>query len=106
MQLNKGKCRVLYLSRNNPMDHYRLGADLLGSSSVEKDLVNKMFMSQQRVLVAMKACGCAPSAPGGCWPLAGSDLHSNQDVSSSDGHAGYLYLLGSACQQQLDQIVS
>jgi len=32
------RCRVLHLGRNNPMHQYRLGVDLLESSSVERDL--------------------------------------------------------------------
>ncbi|GAB0189156.1 mitochondrial enolase superfamily member 1 [Grus japonensis] len=49
------------IRRNNPKHQYRLGADLLGSSSVKKDLGvlldNKLSMSKQCALVAKKANG-------------------------------------------------
>jgi len=58
---NKGKCRVRHLGRNNPMHQYRVRADLLESSSEERDLGvlvdDRLTMSKQSVLVAKKTNG-------------------------------------------------
>ncbi|PKU40477.1 rna-directed dna polymerase from mobile element jockey-like [Limosa lapponica baueri] len=61
MKFHKDKCRILHLGRDNPMHQYRLGAHLLQSSSVEKELGvlvdNRMTMSQQCALVTKAANG-------------------------------------------------
>ncbi|KAJ7399366.1 rna-directed dna polymerase from mobile element jockey-like [Pitangus sulphuratus] len=61
LKFNKDKCRVLHLEKSNPGHQYSLGANLLESSSMEKDLGvlmdNKLSISQQCVLVAKKASG-------------------------------------------------
>ncbi|KAJ7416914.1 hypothetical protein WISP_67681 [Willisornis vidua] len=56
LKFNKSKCGVLHLGKNSFLHQYRLRANLLESSSVEKDLVdNKLSMSQQCALGTKKA---------------------------------------------------
>lgn len=59
MKFNRGKCKALYLGRNNRMDHCTLRADWLENSLAEKDVgvlgETKLKMSQQYVLAAKKA---------------------------------------------------
>ncbi|KFV84373.1 hypothetical protein N308_15990, partial [Struthio camelus australis] len=71
MKFHKGKCKVLHLGRQNPMQQYRLGVDLLESSSAEKDLGvlvdNKLNVSQQRALVAKGMLGCIRQSVASRW---------------------------------------
>lgn len=56
MKLNKEKCNVLPLARNNSRHQYMLEAEQLGNTSAEKDFEilvdNKLSMSQQCTLMA------------------------------------------------------
>ncbi|XP_063006382.1 uncharacterized protein LOC134414987 [Melospiza melodia melodia] len=58
LKIITGKCRIVPEWKNNPVHQDRLGADLMLSSSSEKDLGvlvdKKLPMSQQCVLVAKK----------------------------------------------------
>ncbi|PKU49487.1 rna-directed dna polymerase from mobile element jockey-like [Limosa lapponica baueri] len=60
MKFNKGKHRVLHPGSDNPIHWYRLGGDLLESSSAERDLgalVDKLTMRKQCALVDKKTNG-------------------------------------------------
>ncbi|KAJ7407517.1 hypothetical protein BTVI_63015 [Pitangus sulphuratus] len=57
LKFHKGKCRVLHLEKNKPMHHYRLKANLLGSSSAEKDLGG---LDGQQAVHEPAVCPCGP----------------------------------------------
>ena len=76
MKFNDSKRKVLHLERTN---QYTLGADLLESSSVEKDLGvlvdSRLTMSQQCALVAKKV-NSIRGALKGAWPAGRGRLSS------------------------------
>ncbi|GAB0205837.1 mitochondrial enolase superfamily member 1 [Grus japonensis] len=79
MKFNKGKCRVLHLGKNNPKHQYRLGADLLGSSSAEKDLgvlVDNKFSTSQQCALMAKAANGTWGALRKVWPAGQGRLSS------------------------------
>jgi len=60
-EIHQEQVQVLHLGRNNSMHQYRLGVDLLQSSSVERHMgvlvEDRLTRSQQCVLVAKKTNG-------------------------------------------------
>ena len=103
----------LHLGRNNPMHQYRLGADLLESTSVERDLgvlVNdRLTMSQQCALAAKKANGIlAPhcsNGPMGSWhPILLHQEECGQQVER--GSPSPLYCPGEASSGVLCPVLS
>ena len=67
IKFNKGKCRVLHLGRDSPRHQHRLGADLLGGSSVEKDLG---VLEDTKLTISSSVSWC-PRRPLGSWGASG-----------------------------------
>ncbi|GAB0179927.1 mitochondrial enolase superfamily member 1 [Grus japonensis] len=55
MKFKKAKCKALHLGQGNHQYQYRLGDELIQSSSAEKDFGILVVMSWQCVLAAQKA---------------------------------------------------
>jgi len=89
MNLNKGKCKILPLRRNNPRHQYILGTDWLESSSEEKDLGvlvdSKLNINQQCTVAARKVTNSVLHYEDHCQQVKGgsfSHLLNTREVKS------------------------
>lgn len=101
LKFSKGQCRVLPLGKHNPRHQLRLGADLQGSSSAEKELVDtELSLGQQ--------CPCGQESqwhPGGNRKIIVSRLglviDSARLLSPGEVSSGLLCpVLGSSVQER------
>ena len=75
MKFSKGKCKVLPLGRNNPMQHSMLGADWLQNNLAEKDLGSRQSASWTW---AVTMCHCSRA---GQWHPG---MHEKEQVKRGD----------------------